>query len=125
MSPTAANAIRLHRRAKNQEAWGFVLLAISGALWLWFAVLLLLPYDAGGTTCESRLFTDAPTAHTKASYRNPCAAERDWPELLGVIGFSVPTSVIGGILHISGTLTIRLADRAAAETPTAADDDAS
>jgi hypothetical protein len=112
MSPTAY-VMRLRMRAKRDEAWGFLLLGISAALWLWFAVLLLLPYDANGSTCESRLFTDGPTANSRASFRNPCAAERDWPEMLGVLGLSVPVSVAGAILHTSGRVGIRLSEHAA------------
>ncbi|MET9557696.1 hypothetical protein [Streptomyces sp. NPDC006645] len=125
MSPIT-DATRSLRRAKNQEAWGFVLLGISGALWLWFAFLLLTPYGS----CESRLFTDAPTAYSSTSFRNACAAERDWPELLGVLGLSVPTSVVGAVLHTSGRFGILLGEQAAASAavarrPETADDDAS
>ncbi|MEV8362437.1 hypothetical protein [Streptomyces niveus] len=109
LSPTT-DATRFLLRAKNQEAWGFVLLGITGALWLWFAFLLLTPYGS----CESRLFTDAPTANAGTSFRNSCAAERDWPELLGVLGLSVPTSVVGAVLHTSGRFGILLSEQAAA-----------
>ncbi|MEV0774870.1 hypothetical protein [Streptomyces sp. NPDC050428] len=123
---TTSEAIRLFRRGKNQEAWGFVLLGISGALWLWFAFLLLTPYGS----CESRLFTDAPTANAGTSFRNACAAERDWPELLGVLGLSVPTSVVGAVLHTSGRFGILLSEQVAATAavrrrPETAGDDAS
>ncbi|MEV8020350.1 hypothetical protein AB0O76_29220 [Streptomyces sp. NPDC086554] len=106
--------IRLRKRAKNAEAWGFVLMAVAIALWVWFAVLLLVPYDAGGSgTCESRLFTDGPTANAQADFRNPCAAQRDWPELLGILGLSVPVSVAGAVLHTSGVASQRLNEHAA------------
>ncbi|TGB16019.1 hypothetical protein E2651_00765 [Streptomyces sp. MZ04] len=106
--------IRLQRRAKNAEAWGFLLLVAAVALWVWFAVLLLVPYDSDGYgTCESRLFTDGPTANAQASFRNPCAAQRDWPELLGILGLSVPVSVAGAVLHTSGIASRRLSEQAA------------
>ncbi|MEV6399420.1 hypothetical protein AB0M39_32310 [Streptomyces sp. NPDC051907] len=107
MSPTAYET-RLRMRAQRSESWGFLLLGISAALWLWFAVLLLLPYDANGTSCEPRLFTDGPTANGRASFRNPCSAERDWPQMLGVLGLSVPLSVAGAILHTSGRIGMQL-----------------
>ncbi|WP_328399370.1 hypothetical protein OHS70_21175 [Streptomyces sp. NBC_00390] len=98
--------IRFRARAKRAEAWGFLLLAAAVALWLWFAVLLLLPYDSDRGMCESRLFTDGPTANSGSSFRQPCAAQRDWPELLGILGLSVPVSVAGAVLLTSGRSSI-------------------
>ncbi|WP_371525348.1 hypothetical protein OG302_03700 [Streptomyces sp. NBC_01283] len=112
MNPTTPSGIRLQRRAKNAEAWGFLLLGAGIALWAWFALLLVLPYDAGGM-CESRLFTDGPTAHASSSFRDACAAQRDWPEILGVLGLSVPVTVAGAVLHTSGKTSQRLSEHAA------------
>ncbi|MGW7069111.1 hypothetical protein ACWGII_09695 [Streptomyces sp. NPDC054855] len=111
MNPTASHA-RLQRRAKNAEAWGFLLLAAGVALWAWFALALALPYDADGTSCESRLFTDGPTANASASYSDACGAQRDWPKMLGILGLSVPASVAGALLHTSGKASIRLNEHA-------------
>lgn len=114
MDPSASG-IRLRQRAANAEAWGSVLLAAAVALWVWFAVLLLVPYDNGGTTCESRLFTDRPTANTQGKFGlgRECGALRDWPEMLGILGLSVPVSVAGAVLHIGGKASLRLSEQAA------------
>jgi hypothetical protein len=105
--------IRFQARAKRAEAWGSVLLAAAVVLWLWFAVLLLMPYDSSRGMCESRLFTDGSTANSGSSYRQPCAAQRDWPELLGVLGLSVPVSVAGAVLLTGGRGNIRMSGLAA------------
>lgn len=113
MNPTSSH-IRLQRRAKNAEAWGFLLLAAGVALWAWFALAMVLPYDGGGTSCESRLFTDGPTANdADLGDSSSCAARRDWPKMLGILGLSVPVSVAGALLHTSGTSSQRLNEQAA------------
>lgn len=112
MNPTPSNR-RLQRRAKNAEAWGFLLMVAGVALWAWFALAMLLPYDAGGTSCESRLFTDAPTAHASSNYGDSCPAQRDWPKMLGILGLSVPVCVAGAALHTSGKAAQRLDAHAA------------
>lgn len=79
--------VRHTTRAERTEAWGF---------------LLLVPYDSDGRACESRLFTDGPTANAGPILRQPGPGRRDWPELLGILGLSVPGSVAGPVLHVSG-----------------------
>ncbi|MGW0904121.1 hypothetical protein [Streptomyces sp. NPDC002853] len=111
MNPTTSHA-RLQKRAKNAEAWGFLLLAAGIALWVWFALAMVLPYDAGGTSCESRLFTDGPTANSGSIHSDSCGARRDWPKMLGILGLSVPASVAGALLHTSGKASQRLNEHA-------------
>ncbi|MFD8519932.1 hypothetical protein ACFV2D_07930 [Streptomyces capillispiralis] len=93
--------------------WGVILLALSGGLWLWFAVLLFTPYTVdqprgGSADCESRFFTDRREANALAADGSRCAAERDWPELLAVLGASIPTSLAGTALFTTGAVSLRL-----------------
>ncbi|WP_328667079.1 hypothetical protein OG905_08370 [Streptomyces sp. NBC_00322] len=108
--------IEFRARAKRTRAWGLGLLSLAALLWVWFGVLLLMPYDAGyQTDCEARLFTDRSTANEGAG-ENRCTAERDWPELLGVLGLSAPVSVVGAVLFTSGSLSNRMAEHLAEVT---------
>lgn len=111
MNPITSHA-RLQKRAKNAEAWGSQLLAAGVALWVWFALAMVLPYDADGTSCESRLFTDGPTANGRTSYSDACGAQRDWPKMLGILGLSVPVSVAEALLHTTGKASQRLNEHA-------------
>ncbi|TQK50044.1 hypothetical protein FBY35_0339 [Streptomyces sp. SLBN-118] len=93
--------------------WGAVLLAATGALWLWFAVLLFTPYtvdQAQGSPadCDSRLFTDRREANELAAGGGRCEAERDWPELLAVLGASIPTAIAGTAVFATGMTSIRI-----------------
>lgn len=115
-SLTYDNEFRL--RAKRAQAWGAWLLSAAGVLWVWFGVLLLTPYEIPRTyssaKCEARLFTDGSTANEGSRYGGvTCAAERDWPELLGVLGLSVPVSLVGAVLYTSGSVSNRLSEHAA------------
>lgn len=93
--------------------WGMFLLGVSGALWAWFAVLLFTPYsveqgNGAPASCESPFFTDRRDANEAAAEGGRCAAGRDWPELLAVLGASVPTAVAGTALFTTGTTSLRL-----------------
>ncbi|MEU2431617.1 MULTISPECIES: hypothetical protein [unclassified Streptomyces] len=94
--------------------WGILLLIVAGLLWAWFAALLFTPYqlDDGWsdepTECESRFFTDRAEANETAAEGGQCAAERDWPKLLAVLGGSVPFAVGGAVLYAVGTVTCRI-----------------
>ncbi|TQK49855.1 hypothetical protein FBY35_0130 [Streptomyces sp. SLBN-118] len=93
--------------------WGAVLLAATGALWLWFAVLLFTPYtvdQAHGAPadCDSRFFTDRREANELAAGGGRCEAERDWPELLAVLAASIPTAIAGTALYTTGKTSIRI-----------------
>ncbi|WP_406302248.1 hypothetical protein OH805_06535 [Streptomyces sp. NBC_00879] len=108
--------IEFRARAKRTQAWGFGLLSLAALLWVWFGVLLLTPYDAGyQSDCEARLFTDRSTAN-EGHGENRCTAERDWPELLGVLGLSVPVSVVGAVLFTSASVSNRMAEHLAEVT---------
>ncbi|QTD99580.1 hypothetical protein [Streptomyces cyanogenus] len=98
-------------RASRIRAWGIGLLAVAGLLWAWCAVLLLTPYEADRkpddqypAQCESRLFTDRGTANEGVYKGDYCANERDWPEVLALLGLSVPVSLAGAILVTTGTV---------------------
>lgn len=90
---------------------------------MWFGVLLLLPYTLDGKygkygkygegkECESRLLTEWGTAN-EGGEDATCESERDWPELLGVLGLSVPVAVVGTALYTSGSVGYRLSEHAA------------
>ncbi|MFJ6851907.1 hypothetical protein ACIQM3_15460 [Streptomyces sp. NPDC091271] len=70
-------------------------------------MLLMLPYEAGTADCKAPLFTERGTANT-GEYGSRCAKERDWPEVLAVLGASVPVSVAGGSLFTIGTVSRRM-----------------
>ncbi|MEU6590905.1 hypothetical protein ABZ923_17075 [Streptomyces sp. NPDC046881] len=96
-------------RASRIRAWGIGLLAVAGLLWTWCAVLLLTPYEAERKPddqyprqCESRLLTDRGTANEGLYKGDYCANERDWPEVLAVLGLSVPVSLAGAVLLTTG-----------------------
>ncbi|MGW7356369.1 hypothetical protein ACWGI0_06790 [Streptomyces sp. NPDC054802] len=83
---------------------------------MWFGALLLRPYTierSGGDDreCGARLLTDRGTANEGGE--GTCASERDWPELLGVLGLSVPVAVVGTALWTSGGVSHRLSEHAA------------
>lgn len=108
-------------RAGRIRTWGLVLLSLAGVLWVWVGVLLLTPYTADRKPddkypdeCESRLFTDWSTANEGKGHGDHCQQERDWPEVLGVLGLSVPVSVAGGALFTIGTVTRRMSAHAQA-----------
>ncbi|MYY00592.1 hypothetical protein GT045_38885 [Streptomyces sp. SID486] len=98
-------------RSSRIRAWGIGLLAVAGLLWTWCAVLLLTPYEADReegdrypAQCESRLLTDRGTANEGVRKGDYCANERDWPEVLAVLGLSVPVSLAGAVLFTTGTV---------------------
>ncbi|AGJ54750.1 hypothetical protein ID871_09530 [Streptomyces pratensis] len=101
--------------ATKTRTWGAALLSLAAALWVWCAVLLTTSYQADSEPddkypddCESRLFTDRGTANEGELLGDYCAQERDWPEVLAVLGMSVPVSVAGGTLFAIGTVSRRI-----------------
>lgn len=108
-------------RAGRIRTWGLVLLSLAAVLWVWVGVLLLTPYTADRKPddkypdeCESRLLTEWGTANEGKGHGDYCQQERDWPEVLGVLGLSVPISVAGGSLFTIGTVTRRMSAHAQA-----------
>ncbi|MDT0426630.1 MULTISPECIES: hypothetical protein [Streptomyces] len=109
--------LQFRDRAARIRTWGLILLSLAALLWIWCAVLLMMPYEAdtSGKTdyrspahCEARLFTDRGTANHGLQEGNYCANERDWPEALAVLGASVPLSTVGVGLFTIGTVTRRM-----------------
>jgi hypothetical protein len=81
-------------RARRAQTWGFALLSAAAMLWVWFGVLLLLPYSlerpyGEDRTCESRLLTDRGTANEGGD--DTCASERDWPDSSASSGCRSPS----------------------------------
>ncbi|MCX4984402.1 hypothetical protein [Streptomyces sp. NBC_00572] len=95
-------------RARRTQGWGLGLLTLAALLWVWFGVLLLTPYEPADSsnTCPALLTSEY--LHDKA-----CEESRDWPELVGVIGASVPLAVIGAVLYTSGSVSHRMAEHLA------------
>ncbi|MFG2355096.1 hypothetical protein [Streptomyces sp. NPDC048521] len=107
--------------ASRIRAWGIGLLAVAGLLWIWCAVLLLTPYtvdrhpdDQYPDTCESRLLTDRGTANEGPYKGDYCANERDWPEVVMILGLSLPPSIAGVALFTTGTVSRRMSAHAEA-----------
>jgi hypothetical protein len=108
-------------RAGRIRAWGIGLLAVATLLWTWCALLLLTPYtvdrkpdDRYPAECESRLLTERGTANNGLQRGDWCQNERDWPEVIAVLGLSVPVSVVGVALFTSGSVSIRMSAHAEA-----------
>ncbi|GGT97075.1 MULTISPECIES: hypothetical protein [Streptomyces] len=105
--------IDFRARARRTQGWGLGLLAVAGLLWIWFAVLLFTPYENEGYSreCTSRFTSD--NLHNDDSR---CVEERDWPELMAVLGASLPFAVVGAVLHTSGSVSHRMAEHLAEVT---------
>lgn len=108
-------------RAGRIRAWGIALLTVAVLQWAWCALLLLTPYevdekpgDRYPAECESRLLTERGTANDGLRNGDWCQNERDWPEALAVLGLSVPVSVAGVALFMSGSMSIRMSAHAEA-----------
>lgn len=108
-------------RAGRIRAWGIGLLTVAVLQWAWCALLLLTPYevdeepgDRYPAECESRLLTERGTANDGLRNGDWCQNERDWPEALAVLGLSVPMSVAGVALFMSGSMSIRMSAHAEA-----------
>ncbi|GGS33080.1 MULTISPECIES: hypothetical protein [Streptomyces] len=106
-------------RAARIRTWGVGLLVVAGLLWSWCAVLLMTEYEvetrAGSTReCAARLFTDGGTANDGAGAGDYCAAERDWPEALAVLGLSIPVALVGTALFTTGSVSRRMSAHAQA-----------
>ncbi|WP_428949851.1 hypothetical protein [Streptomyces sp. cg35] len=103
------------------RAWGVGLLVVAALQWAWCALLLLTPYEVDRqpddhypAECESRLLTERGTANNGLQRGDWCQNERDWPEALGVLGLSVPVSIAGVALFVSGSVSLRMSAHAEA-----------
>ena len=106
--------IEFRARARRTQGWGLGLLALAGLLWIWLAVLLFAPYEAGEyrtKECLSRWSSE--NLHSDG---RRCVEERDWRELLAVLGASVPLAVVGSVLYTSGSVSHRMAEHLAEVT---------
>ncbi|MGW1296043.1 hypothetical protein [Streptomyces sp. NPDC002533] len=106
-------------RAARIRTWGVGLLILAGLLWSWCAILLMTEYEvetrAGSTReCASRLFTEGGTANDGVWAGDYCAAERDWPEVLAVLGLSIPVALVGTALVTTGSVSRRMSAHAQA-----------
>lgn len=98
-------------RARRTQGWGLGLLTMAGLLWVWFGVLLLTPFEPGDSSNTCPALITSEYVHDKA-----CAESRDWPQLVGIIGGSVPVAVIGAVLYTSGSVSHRMAEHLAEVT---------
>ncbi|MCT4352129.1 hypothetical protein M5362_03135 [Streptomyces sp. Je 1-79] len=107
--------IEFRTRARRTQGWGLGLLTLAGLMWIWLAVLIFAPYEAGDyrdtDECKSRW-----TTHNLHNGSSDCVAERDWPELLAVLGGSMPLAVVGAVLYTSGSVSNRMAEHLAEVT---------
>ncbi|MGQ4729887.1 MULTISPECIES: hypothetical protein [Streptomyces] len=111
--------LEFRERAARIRDWGTILLVVAGLLWGWCAVLLMTEYEVetrGGSTreCAARLFTEGGTANEGVYAGDYCAAERDWPEALAVLGLSVPVALVGTALFTTGSVSRRMSGHAQA-----------
>ncbi|WP_149180472.1 hypothetical protein [Streptomyces sp. TRM49041] len=109
---TPDNVMKFRARYEHIHGWGLFLLFVAAVLWFWFAVLLFLPYSIEGsygtsTTCESRFSVEDLDRD-----RLICVDERNWPELLAVLGSSVPVSVVGACLYAVGKTNVQMSEHA-------------
>ncbi|WP_329114140.1 hypothetical protein [Streptomyces sp. NBC_01353] len=107
--------IEFRARARRTQGWGLGLLALAGLMWIWLAVLIFSPYEAEwdgrSKDCISRW-----TSENLHNSDSRCVNERDWPELLAVLGGSVPVAVVGSVLYTSGSVSHRMAEHLAEVT---------
>ncbi|MFD5329313.1 hypothetical protein [Streptomyces sp. NPDC127092] len=97
---------RIRQSAVRMQGWGFGLCAVAAVLWVWFGVMLLVPYTAGESDRDCKARITSEHLHDNDS---TCVQERDWPELLGILALSIPFAVVGVTLYSRGSLTYRLA----------------
>ncbi|MER5179815.1 hypothetical protein ABT009_15825 [Streptomyces sp. NPDC002896] len=119
MTPTHEHEAAFRHRSRLLRGWGLALLSIAGILWVWSAVLLVMPYHVTmpvtgeDRTCEAPLYTSPDDAAEKGtSLVEACAAERGWPRIVTVLGTSVPVSAVGAILFTTGAVSLRVAGHA-------------
>ncbi|MFF5427671.1 MULTISPECIES: hypothetical protein [unclassified Streptomyces] len=102
---SAAPESPLVTRARRTQGWGLGLLTVAALLWVWFAVLLLTPYEqeGGGSPCP-------PLLTSEYVHHDDCVEARDWPGLLALLGGSVPFAAAGAALYAAGAVTQRFAE---------------
>ncbi|MGW0855286.1 hypothetical protein [Streptomyces sp. NPDC002690] len=99
------------RRASTRSAWGMGLVAVAAVLLVWLGWLLLVPFSVTSSVGDHEIDCGAPVSEVYSpSSKNVCADERQWPELIGVLGLSVPFAVTGAALWVSGNSRKRTAE---------------
>lgn len=82
-------------------------MAVSAALFLWLAYLLLMPFSVqeyqDEIACDAPLFHNSDGTSYSEGALKPCSAERDWPDLLAIGFLAVPPAVAGAALYTSGS----------------------
>lgn len=97
MTSAAEYAEEFRHRADQQRLWGLRVMAAGAALWVWFAYLIMFPYDVEygsgpEVECDPLLFGDGPS--------ELCAEQRPWWEALAVLGVSIPVTIAGAVLYV-------------------------
>jgi hypothetical protein len=119
MSDADDLTVAFRERSRRLRAWGIGLLSLAGLLWAWCAVLLLTPYETertlgsgrvDTTECESRLFTEGDTANEGRWSADWCEAERDWPEITAFLALSLPVSIAGTVVFMTGAVSVRISE---------------
>ncbi|MFI7017548.1 hypothetical protein [Streptomyces sp. NPDC050164] len=109
----------LHRKLLNRaEQWkerGIGLLFVAALMWGYVAWQLLMPGGgfSGGGGCDGLLFEKQTSGDGTVTR---CFAGRPWPRLLGVLGLSVPVSIMGAALYTKASVTMLLSHHAMALT---------
>ncbi|MET9373925.1 hypothetical protein ACFYV5_02345 [Streptomyces sp. NPDC003035] len=107
--------IQFRARARRTQGWGLALLAVAGLMWIMLGVGIFLPY----TAADGRDEDDCKARWTSENLHDDdstCVNERDWPELLALLGGSVPLAVVGAVLYTSGSVSHRMAEHLAEVT---------
>ncbi|MFG2648561.1 hypothetical protein [Streptomyces sp. NPDC048436] len=100
--------------ASKRRAWGGVLFAAAGVIWVVLAWQLMVPFSDGddgsssSRKCQSVLFYEGDAPTWQDATWDDCRAQRRWPEMLGWLGLSVPLSVVGVALYTSGSTSLRM-----------------
>ncbi|MBT2898582.1 MULTISPECIES: hypothetical protein [unclassified Streptomyces] len=95
------------RRAGARVAWGVGLSAVAAGLLLWLGWLLLVPYTVPSHIRDVECGSPLENGGSHNS-RSVCAGQREWPELVGILALSVPTTAAGAALIVSGTSRRRI-----------------
>ncbi|MEW2219014.1 hypothetical protein AB0939_06790 [Streptomyces sp. NPDC006990] len=108
---------QFRERSDRISNLGTALLMLAALLWVWCGVLLTTSYGVQprfgdeSLQCEPRLSTEEGTAN-RSGTQTPCADERDWPEVVALLGLSVPVSVAGAVFLTYGRLSVRMSKHA-------------
>ncbi|MFI1223025.1 MULTISPECIES: hypothetical protein [unclassified Streptomyces] len=95
------------RRAGTRLVWGVCLSAVAAGLLLRLGWLLLVPYSVPSHIRDVECGSPLENGGSHNS-RSVCAGQREWPELVGLLALSVPTTAVGAALIVSGTSRRRI-----------------